>query len=1026
MSSLLWRYYLSSDAERFRLLLQSSQPHAPTLPSSPRRSVPSISRDGGPLAPAHNETLESTIGHTSSKNKSARNPLSTDVVLTKKILRELDCMGRSILHLACTTSGQLPFVTALLWHPLTDPSLPDLESGWSPLHRALYNGNISAAREILSVNKKNNLNLVKLKDHAGETPFEVFDDSMGGIPFEKLQQGEGDELFTWGSNKNLSLGFSDGDDRTYPEKVNLRRPHQLLIELAEEKYSHLPNYNGKSPEELLDASIYFEPVHIEDIHLSKFHTAILTTDLHSNLFLCGFGRGGRLGFGDKQSTQFTFRPLTPPLLPKMRVEKVSLGLDHTVVILEDGGVWTWGTNQWGQLGYVLQPRICKEEPIQTTPRQVLGILKKLPIYGCAASRIHTCVFNFHSLYTFGKNEGQLGIFDSSEAQSAETQPLPRKVPLNFLNDNHIEDVVAIEKATAILLATKEIWVLAGHLYSKISFPIEQFSNGISLHPLSRKKKSNFVRKIAAGGQTICALSENGGVFVVDVEATLKERHTRDSWKVVWNPQQVWSVRKRHMVVRDVSVSMDNNIIICTQSGGVWSRSKRRIVNKSREVCGNAREFKFDRVPGLTKIVAVRSNATGAFAAIKKDSDLMRKELKVRTTGLWNNVESMLSLTGIFENDKIKSSRQVADYNFETRNYGWAPQVFAPNYTPLQEKYGAPFKWFSEGNTQEDLQNHLDDLRSSGRMEQWDAIMSSTKFPNINIPVHSIILGRSPVLRKLVKRRSGTIGDLTVELSGEGKIKVLLQDVQILTLVNLIHYLYTDRFVDVWNSRDLNKHQRVIFKKLEHELLNIASTMELNRLEEALNRLHYPKLSLDQEFEAAYQDHEFISQTADMVIDVADDECIPVHSALMRTRSPFFETLCCGQVGGMWLLGRKNEGQIHVDMKHVPKDIMKMIVSWIYSDWGVNGFEGIRVGIDEGNLDCYLNFVIDVLSVANELILLRLIEVCQREIGLYVNTRNVAGLLSSVAPCSEEGFKKKCFQYISENVESMLQNQCVFP
>lgn len=37
-----------------------------------------------------------------------------------------------------------------------------------------------------------------------------------------------DQLFTFGSNKNVSLGFGDEDDRQYPERINLRRPEHLL------------------------------------------------------------------------------------------------------------------------------------------------------------------------------------------------------------------------------------------------------------------------------------------------------------------------------------------------------------------------------------------------------------------------------------------------------------------------------------------------------------------------------------------------------------------------------------------------------------------------------------------------------------------------------------------------------------------------------------------------------------------------------------------------------------------------------
>ena len=407
MSSYLWRYYHENDAERFARLLQgqAATPHRKASPA---------------------------------------------VAITRAMLRELDPMGRSILHLACSDPDRLEFVRALLAHPLVDAGAVDLESGWTPLHRALYHGNVSAAREIIDANPANWALCLKAKDHAGEVPFEVFEatvhEAAAAKPVARAEtdddesdaeddakatleaaEGLGDEVYAWGSNKNLTLGFSDGDDRNYPERVSLQRPKALLLEQAKRRYS---NAEKKRPEELLDATVLFNPIQISDIQLSKFHSAILTTDTHSNLFICGFGRGGRLGFGDEQNVQPTFRSLGPPLLPKKRVEHVALGQDHTVVVLSDGEVWTWGNNSYGQLGYALQQRTSKEEPIQFTPRQVFGLIKREPIIGCAASRIHTAIFTRDSLYTFGKNDGQLGILDSSDAHTLELQATPRKVSAN--------------------------------------------------------------------------------------------------------------------------------------------------------------------------------------------------------------------------------------------------------------------------------------------------------------------------------------------------------------------------------------------------------------------------------------------------------------------------------------------------------------------------------------------------------------------------------------------------------------------
>lgn len=58
-----------------------------------------------------------------------------------------DWLGRTVLHLACAASARaaIEYVRILLAHPAVDVNLQDVESHWTGLHRALYNGNISAA-----------------------------------------------------------------------------------------------------------------------------------------------------------------------------------------------------------------------------------------------------------------------------------------------------------------------------------------------------------------------------------------------------------------------------------------------------------------------------------------------------------------------------------------------------------------------------------------------------------------------------------------------------------------------------------------------------------------------------------------------------------------------------------------------------------------------------------------------------------------------------------------------------------------
>ncbi|RPB16727.1 hypothetical protein P167DRAFT_499246 [Morchella conica CCBAS932] len=1013
MGSNLWRYYLENDAAKFRRLL--ARP------------------GGGGVAPTGIGVT--TIAATSSKKSGASG--NGNGTITRQALRELDSLGRNVLHLACSDPEGLPFVDALLEHPYTDPSVPDAESGWTAMHRALYHGNISAVRSILAHNPSN-WGIVKIKDHAGDSPFEVFGGSIQGIErllaeergivVEEDQQSDdedndersgkvdrsetagGDEIFMFGSNKNLSLGFPDEDDRSYPERPQIQRPRQLLLEQAQLKYFN----SGERSEDLLDASTLFSPLHFRDIQLSKLHTAVLTSDPHSNLFICGFGHGGRLGFGDQQSTQFTLRPLSPPLLPPKRVESVALGLDHTVAVLEGGEVWTWGGNKWGQLGYALQQKTTKEDPIQTTPRQVFNGLKREIVIGCAASRIHTAVFTATSLFTFGKNEGQLGILDSSDARTLASQPTARKVAASFLAGTVITQVTAIDKATAVLLENHEVWILAGYGYSRLSFPIERVVGLYGMNITRYDNKPNFIRKITGGGDTLCALSRTGDAFTLDVESCLKERAEKGA-KVGWTTTRAWSLRKTHMAVRDADVGEDGSIIVCTESGSVWKRVKRAKMKEKGFGTAESGRYKFDRVPGLTRITSVKTNKFGAFAAIRRDTDIMKVALLVHPQMLWSDVAGLLSFREAF----LKDNSEIGggDDGHVSEAWGYGPK-------PRPEGYQDAVLWFMKKDMEQELRDFLIRLPlRRGTGVEWDMTISTDTCHGVEIPIHKVLLiARSPVFRTLLGADPGEIGHfLEFQQNSGSNPRLILKGVDLLTVLNLVYYLYIDTVIDLWHQRGTDAAQTQKFKVLRTELAAVASALGLTLLENSVGRMNYPARSLNKDFEVALNTHEFVRST-DLIIELAKSESIRVHSAIMKARCPFFDALYGGGADGRWLLGRRGDGEaIKVDMKHVSKPVMEAVVTWLYTDWGPEGFDGVRVGVKESKIDDYLDYVMDVMSVANELMLERLSQVCQKVLGNYVNTRNAAQLLMAVSACSETGFKDMCMQYICLNIETMLEN-----
>lgn len=239
----------------------------------------------------------------------------------------------------------------------------------------------------------------------------------------------GDEVYTFGSNKNITLGFGDGDDRQYPERITLKRPDHLLQRfyreyvreyektwatfdpvIAQTGHSALPR---SLPVESMPWAVKNRPLIIQDVFMSKLSTAVLTTDPESNLYMCGHGPGGRLGVGDEQS-RFRFVCIEGGALSRKKIATVALGQNHTLAVDDRGEVFSWGSNGYGQLGYSLpKTGIKDEDPVSCVPAQIFGPLKREIVIGVAASRIHSVALTDEKL----RNGKITAISDSLEACS---------------------------------------------------------------------------------------------------------------------------------------------------------------------------------------------------------------------------------------------------------------------------------------------------------------------------------------------------------------------------------------------------------------------------------------------------------------------------------------------------------------------------------------------------------------------------------------------------------------------------------
>lgn len=1064
MSGYLWKYYLEDDVENFRrVLLESGY--------TTRAGVGGASQKGHATG---KDNLGLGIGSPGSFGtsptlvvKSRKEAESqAGLTLTRSDINHRDSSGRTLLHLAAssTADNAFEFASALLEHPLTDIYIQDNENAWTALHRAFYVGNVTIAHSIIIRDLQDAFGhgsgqvhhlaggLIKIKDKEGNGPFDLFemtlegemtdaahlrhlagaasdsdDDAMPGVSDDDAVKGslisymnlQGDEMFSFGSNQNVTLGFGDEDDRLRPERITLKRPDHLYFEAYRDYVRSLssPWAGGDLSKSSvlqptfvsdLPSVIRNKPIRFQDVHMSKLHSAVLTDDPKSNLHVCGHGQGGRLGLGDER-TRFQFVCVDSPAISNKKIAAVALGQNHTIALSDQGEVFTWGSNDCGQLGYDLPTSPGREdEALQTSPRRIFGPLKKETIQGVAASRLHSVAYTDSALYTWGKNEGQLGIVHS-ESRSTTIQAVPRNVAASRFS-SPILAVSAIDRATTVLLESREVIVFAHYVYIKPEIPLHGFDNYFlksSFMTTNYDRTPNRICKVVSAGDTICALSSSGQVYTMTVSeppalqdnAASTTNPKLGSRNGLSNPVRVWSNKKTHLAARDVDIDQSGSIILVTHAGSVWRRVRRAKI-KDATAAGigenKPKDYKFTRVPGLTRVTAVRASGFGAYAAIREDCQKTRDEIAVSPSTLLADLWPLVPFQTLYPAD---------------------------DDSPAFPKRDLIDMVLKSTDPDEDIKSILQ-TRDSQTLP-YDLLLGSTT-SEIEIPVHQFIVSaRSKIIRTAIEElnlfEKFTIPDvLVVERAEDGRVKVVFQGADIVTLLNLALYFYTDSLAPVW-TRPPKQAMAFRYRQVRSELQKFANKLEMNYLESALKRIVLPASTLHKDMENAYADSSFF-ENADIIVTLADDEEVWVHGALMCQRCPFFEGLFKGRTGGQWLTERRGklehpEDAIRVDLSNISEDVFQKVLRHIYAGTGPELFDDVVAdGLDE-----FLDSVVDVMSAANELMLDRLSEVCQQVVGRYVTTRNVCSLLNAIAPCSVTTFKTKALEYICYNLEAVLQH-----
>lgn len=861
-----------------------------------------------------------------------------------------DAFGRNVLHLAssCGKKGVLDWLAETKG---VDLLAKDKESGWTALHRSIFYGYIDCVLSLL----KHGVSLY-IQDKEGLSALDlVMKDRPIHVVFKKTDL---TEVYTWGNNINFTLGHGGQQSKHHPELVDL-----------------FPRNS----------------VYIKQVVLCKFHSVFLSHK--GQIYTCGHGQGGRLGHGDEQTC------LVPRLvegLSSHQCSQIAAAKDHTVVLTEDGCVYTFGLNTFHQLGILPPPANC------SVPRQVQAKnLKGRMVIGVAAGRFHTVLWTKEAVYTMGLNGGQLGYLLDPNGEKCVTAP--RQVSALHHKDVSVSLVSASDGATVCVTERGDIYLLADYQCKKIA------SKQLNLKKvlvnggyLEYKVDTQHLKE--NGGQKICilALDEAGRIFC---------------WKSSNNSmKQCRWVYGRQVFMSDVALNR-NEMMFVTQDGeaftGKWLEEGRKVLEKKELVSSlpnastemscsydtnNAYErIRLQKLAFVHRAVSIATDPNGCnFAVLQSDPKTSLYEIpSVSLSSFGEDFGKLLD-----ETDEMDSIHDVT-LQIGTRTYAVHKYILAVRSD-----------FFKKLFVSSDSQLETPDVyRKDEDAVGCDLYVIEKVHPDLFAYLLQFIYtdtcdllthGYKPKI--LHKEKSEEYQDTLISNLNKMSFD---EDVNRKSAFEI----YRNNQVQVLNEKQKNKSKKGkivggeanLIKMLQSAakkfgLSNLSGRLDGVRLENGkinvVNRKNGNKLKFNQKK---------CSYLCDVTLKSSDGKEFPCHKCVLCARLDYFHSM----LSSSWIEASSCSA---LEMP-IHSDILQIIIDYLYTD------EALAIK-DSQNVE----FICNVLVVADQLLISRLKEICEVAIAEKLTLKNAAELLEFSAMYNAEQLKLSCLQFIGLNMAALLETR----
>ncbi|GCC27162.1 hypothetical protein chiPu_0005584 [Chiloscyllium punctatum] len=709
-------------------------------------------------------------------------------------------------------------------------------------------------------------------------------------------------------------------------------------------------------------------IYIKEVLLCKFHSVFLSQKGH--VYTCGHGQGGRLGHGDEQTY------LVPRLVESLashRCSQVAAAKDHTVVLTEDGSVYAFGLNTYYQLGIVPPP------VNSSIPRQVQSkTLKGRTVIGVAVGRFHTVLWTREAVYTMGLNGGQLGYLMDPNGERCVLAP--RQVSALHHKDIVISLVAASDGATVCVTEKGDVYLLTGYQCKKIaSRQLNLKKILVTGGHLDHKVDPQVLNE--GGGEKVCILG-------LDESGTGRKSYLFGS---ICNNAPLNFVHTIGICIiprakkkEELSNALQNPLDHFVNTIGMNNILYERI--------------RLEKLPCVHRAVSVTMDMNGRnFAILQSDPKTSLYEIPNVSSSSFNEDFGEL-LREATETDSIHNvTCQVGNQVFPSHRYILAMRsdYFRKLFFPDEEHVDMPDIRRQEGDTMGCDLYILDKIQADMfayilqfiYTDTCDMLTEGYK-PKIHC-TDKIVTYQDPLISNMEESMQNF--SFCEEVKGKSAFEVY---------ENLPCKKSKTKSKSNKKSRGLNeeanpiKMLQVMAKKLG--LASLSARLEGVRLENWKIKVVHKKGGNKLKF-----NRKKCSYLCDVTLRSKDGKEFDCHKCVLCARleyfhkmlsNPWIEASCCTAL----------EMPIH-------SDILEVILDYIYTD---------EAPIVKESSD--VEFICNVLVVADQLLINRLKEICEVAITEKLTLKNASELLEFATMYNAEQLKLSCLQFIGINMAALLE------